>query len=1047
MEIRYNAFISYRHHPEDIRVATEIHRALEHYRIPKAVRKNQKGNLRLFRDKDELPITSNLSDDITKALEHSDYLIVICSTHTKESIWVQREIETFLRTHTYDKVLTVLVDGEPYDTIPEILQRREEIDPVTGEVTSVPIEPLSCDWRVGKKAAYREELPRLAAALLHCGYDELRQRQRQYKMRRAMTVLGAAMAASLCLMAYFLYTSIVIQKANDDLHAANEEIQRANEEIKEANVQIQSNLDEALRNQSQYLASAARERYEAGDRLTAIALAMAALPSQDNPRPYVPEAEAVLSEALGIYSSRWDISAQGIMDAGALIESFAVSDQGELVYTLDKNNRILVWDAVSYQKIATVQLPDKQRKMDVVGENLLIQLSPSYDGTYASFCCYSPEGQQLWSVMNCADFAVLGENTVMVVNHSLLDGGATIEFFNILTGEKNAEDVFIPLTSSSLSIHGFYKDAFQIGEKILLDGGDWSFDYIYVLDPETGETAVVDPFAQWEEGEISSLQLLAAETTPQGDILAMVSDGTGNMNGNYTNMVITSPAVATVLCFEGETLELKWRQTMTSYSYSAVRTLEVIPETDILICQRNNGLAALNMHTGEIVSECKTMGNILSVFVDDGQVKGLLDDGGSFVYYYETGRCTILQFMDDDLAQAVYTGDYFTLMSNSTHITVYRLPPDPNWESMLELEGYIDWTVLCGDRLAVMADRFCMIDLNAQKLLWVADFEPGYDMESIGFSKDGSKFFIRWRKEILSVNTADGTWTTLTIPTAEDGVEGSVCGFWTAGEDHYYYILKVNKALYLCGMNLLSGEKNSWLLRQGTEDSGWDFGSKTGAARVMGAYVWVWDDGVLYSFEPKQGSFKEVMKELDAYPLCTWHEAENIVSVCTGNEVACFRPNGEEVGRLSLGSQSAASVYLHDHEMLLVSNEGKLLRYDTAGTLLSQCELHLYTSFYSEIVPQDGKELGIRWSFTDDGELILDVFGIANIVDCKQWSCRGYILNHGAYNPLQDTFLCYSDYGRGWFPKYSTEEVLEEGKKQLNGYELPEEKKQSYGIE
>ena len=83
MDIHYNAFISYRHHPEDIRVATEIHRALERYRIPKAVRKNQKGNLRLFRDKDELPITSNLSDDIFRALQNSDFLIVICSTHTK----------------------------------------------------------------------------------------------------------------------------------------------------------------------------------------------------------------------------------------------------------------------------------------------------------------------------------------------------------------------------------------------------------------------------------------------------------------------------------------------------------------------------------------------------------------------------------------------------------------------------------------------------------------------------------------------------------------------------------------------------------------------------------------------------------------------------------------------------------------------------------------------------------------------------------------------------------------------------------------------------
>ena len=122
MDIHYNAFISYRHHPQDIKVAETIHRSLEHFKVPKALKKKLKyTKLRLFRDKEELPITSNLSDDITKALHNSDFLIVICSTHTKESMWVQREIETFLQTHDYSKVFTVLVDGEPYDTIPSVL--------------------------------------------------------------------------------------------------------------------------------------------------------------------------------------------------------------------------------------------------------------------------------------------------------------------------------------------------------------------------------------------------------------------------------------------------------------------------------------------------------------------------------------------------------------------------------------------------------------------------------------------------------------------------------------------------------------------------------------------------------------------------------------------------------------------------------------------------------------------------------------------------------------------------------------------------------------
>ena len=121
MDIHYNAFISYRHHPADIKVAEQIHKGLEHYRIPKALKKKNLSKMRLFRDKEELPITSNLTDDITRALRNSDFLIVICSLHTQESIWVQREIETFLQSHDHSRILTVIADGEPYDVIPEIL--------------------------------------------------------------------------------------------------------------------------------------------------------------------------------------------------------------------------------------------------------------------------------------------------------------------------------------------------------------------------------------------------------------------------------------------------------------------------------------------------------------------------------------------------------------------------------------------------------------------------------------------------------------------------------------------------------------------------------------------------------------------------------------------------------------------------------------------------------------------------------------------------------------------------------------------------------------
>lgn len=109
----YNAFISYKHAALDNKIAEDIIKKLERYHIPKNIQKStgHKKIDRIFRDKDELPITNDLNDTISSALANSEYLIVICSTNTKKSTWVEKEIETFLKNHTKNHVLTVLADG------------------------------------------------------------------------------------------------------------------------------------------------------------------------------------------------------------------------------------------------------------------------------------------------------------------------------------------------------------------------------------------------------------------------------------------------------------------------------------------------------------------------------------------------------------------------------------------------------------------------------------------------------------------------------------------------------------------------------------------------------------------------------------------------------------------------------------------------------------------------------------------------------------------------------------------------------------------------
>ena len=1063
MDIHYNAFISYRHKPADIRVATEVQRALERFHIPKAVRQNQKGQMKLFRDKDELPITSNLSDNITLALENSDYLIVICSTHTRESLWVQREIETFLKTHTYDQVLTVLVDGDPYETIPEILLYRDVVDPVTGEVTKEPLEPLSCDWRLGKKQAMREELPRLAAVLLGCSYDELRQRQRQYKMRRLMTILGAATVASLCLTAYFLYTSIIIRQANDDLHAANEEISRvngelisaneeisqANEEIRQANVQIQANLDEALRNQSQYLSSAATERYTAGDRMTAISLAKAALPTADSPRPYVPAAELTLTEALGLYTTERNVIADGAMDCGVLITDFVVTADGTIMYTLDRSNRLTVWDTHTYRKLATVDYPEADHdEMMTIGENLLIRRF-SVDTKLPDISCYDPQGQLLWSMEASEDMALLGDETVLVMNTvtSALDLSTTttVSFLDPATGARQREDLFFGDEGK-----GFYRDQYTPGGLLTMDFGTWSKANLRLVDLKDDSASSIDPIAVLDPTGTGSYNILAVSVTEQGDVLVMVSDDSGDMNGTYTNMVVTSPANAAVLCFRGENWDLVWRQSIQSYNFSTLRTLEPIPGTDQIFCQKDNVFYVLRAEDGQILSRGEAEDNVLTIYVEPDYAYGVLVNGSYFEYNFANNQCIALQLMEADVYRGQVAKGYFTMTPSSTHITVYRTEEENAWAPFAESpNGYLRWERMAGDRMVTLTSsgNLQLLDLETETALWTATVSNGYSTEFVCFSSDMKTLYVKDYNNVIAFDMETGEFRTMAIQKTVDGNYASVTGFALGGGGRYIYMIRQDRDLYYAVMDLQTGEIVLHSYGKDLEGDTWNIGSKVGIMAICENYAWLWDAGTVYEIDLNTYTMKPILEGLTEYPACRYHEEEKLLSLCTGSEVLFFRPGGEQTNTISLGGAKGAFVTFFRQEILVLTNEAQLLRLDAAGNRLSQTELHIYTSYYSNATPAEGKQINITWSDTEDGDLILNVFGLGNIIDCTEWSVRAYVLNYKGYDTAGDRLICYTNSTLGAFPRYTTEQVITLAEEELNGYLLPQELQEYYGID
>ena len=191
---RYWAFISYS--SSDARFARWLHKAIENYSIPvkltnrltPAGRPAPKRFRPLFHDRSELPASSNLGGQIEEALRQSSYLIVVCSPYAARSQWVNKEVETFQKLGGSDRILSVIVSGEPT---------------YSGETQCFPpallrTEPIAADARTSADGETNAKL-KLIAGMLGVSFDELKQRDRKLRVRRIWMTTTAGAVLSLIL--------------------------------------------------------------------------------------------------------------------------------------------------------------------------------------------------------------------------------------------------------------------------------------------------------------------------------------------------------------------------------------------------------------------------------------------------------------------------------------------------------------------------------------------------------------------------------------------------------------------------------------------------------------------------------------------------------------------------------------------------------------------------------------------------------------------------------------------------------------------------------
>lgn len=213
--MKYWAFISYSH--KDAAIADWLHKRLETYRVPGGLvgTPSRDGTvperlMPIFRDREELPTSSQLGDNLQRSLEQSRYLVVICSPDGAQSRWVEEEVRAFKKEKGHDRVIALIASGVPNasdgsepgaECFPHSLRFEGE----GKDSTPVRVEPIAADLRPEGDGRERAFL-KIVAGLLGVGFDDLYQREKRRQNQRNLLV-GTAVAAALVAVAG-VYASI-----------------------------------------------------------------------------------------------------------------------------------------------------------------------------------------------------------------------------------------------------------------------------------------------------------------------------------------------------------------------------------------------------------------------------------------------------------------------------------------------------------------------------------------------------------------------------------------------------------------------------------------------------------------------------------------------------------------------------------------------------------------------------------------------------------------------------------------------------------------------
>lgn len=617
-QVKYDAFISYRHCEADKFVAETLHERLEAYKLPKKLKKKLAGGRtkinRVFRDKDELPLTSNLEDPIMQALSNSDFLIVICSPRLKESVWCRKEIETFISMHGREHVLAVLIEGEPEDSFPdELLYVYEPVMYQDGTMNYVkkPMEPLAADFRGGSKKeikkAMKEEILRLLAPMFNVNYDDLKQRHRERKMKRVMGVAAVIAGMGVLFGGYFALTAMKIKKQNVKILEQSEVLEEQAEQLA-SQADILEAQNEILRtDQAKRLAEEAEALLDRDDREGAIRIAYQAITQKDGiDFPYTPEAQKALTSALAIYDASDMIVPVNQIVTPGIVEDMVISPGGKYMITFDSLCNLILWDVEAREELISKELnsvsANLYRDYGFLGDDAFYYLSE--EGALVKVNIESQEestldlSNELVSIIMSTASSVDGSKIyVRTMNNIIVVDSATMTEVNRVSTTIDAMKTKIYVSENQ--------------------------DEIYYYDTQDGLKFCCT--------NITSGEVMFATETIRGDAVKCVSKDNILYVSSYS-FLDNYNGKSYIQAIDKATGELIWEKEEIGHMTTEIMH-SVSAGRDSLLCTFGNLAWLLDAQTGELVVNMTLNGDALYCG---------LDSDGDFIIYNSNGTGTVI---------------------------------------------------------------------------------------------------------------------------------------------------------------------------------------------------------------------------------------------------------------------------------------------------------------------------------------------------------------------------------------------------------------------